>query len=154
MIEGRGFRGGLDEKMRRMWLGRELGVAGLPPLLQPWVKLMDLETPWLVIEDSNKYYIVTINSVCQYNILWYLHHVTGSCLGIPVSGINSAWQDNILWHRHHVPVSCLGIPVSGITSACQDNILWCLHYFPISCLDIPVSGLVFHKKVKQQTYLF
>ena len=32
IIEGRGFRGGLDEKMRRMWLGREIVVAGLPPL--------------------------------------------------------------------------------------------------------------------------
>ena len=28
-----GFRGGLDEKMRRMWFGREVVVAGLPPLI-------------------------------------------------------------------------------------------------------------------------
>jgi len=32
MFEGQGFRGGSDEKMRRMWLGLEIGVAGLPPL--------------------------------------------------------------------------------------------------------------------------
>jgi len=31
-MEGRGFRGGLDEKMRRMWFGIEIVVAGLPPL--------------------------------------------------------------------------------------------------------------------------
>ena len=28
--EGRGFRGGSDKKTRRMWLGRENVVAGLP----------------------------------------------------------------------------------------------------------------------------
>ena len=30
IIEGRGFRGGSDENMRRMWLGLEIVVAGLP----------------------------------------------------------------------------------------------------------------------------
>ena len=34
MKEGQRFRGGLDQKMRRMWLGREVVVAGLPPLAQ------------------------------------------------------------------------------------------------------------------------
>ena len=34
MIEGRGFRGRLNEKMRRMWLGREFVVAGLTPLVE------------------------------------------------------------------------------------------------------------------------
>ena len=33
ILEGRGFRGGSDKKMRRMWLGIEIAVAGLPPLL-------------------------------------------------------------------------------------------------------------------------
>ena len=28
-----GFRGGSDEKMRRMWLGQEIVVTGLPPLV-------------------------------------------------------------------------------------------------------------------------
>ena len=32
IFEGQGFRGGSDEKMRRMWLGLEIVVAGLPPL--------------------------------------------------------------------------------------------------------------------------
>jgi len=32
ILEGRGFRGGLDEKMRRMWLGLVIVVGGLPPL--------------------------------------------------------------------------------------------------------------------------
>ena len=32
LIEGRGFRGGSNEQMRRMWLGRKIVVAGLPPL--------------------------------------------------------------------------------------------------------------------------
>ena len=32
ILEGRGFRGGSDEKMRRMWLGLEIVVAGLTPL--------------------------------------------------------------------------------------------------------------------------
>ena len=33
MMKGRGFRGGSDEKMRIMWLGLEIVVVGLPPLL-------------------------------------------------------------------------------------------------------------------------
>ena len=33
IIEGRGFQGGSVEKMRGMWLGREIVVAGLPPLM-------------------------------------------------------------------------------------------------------------------------
>ena len=32
ILKGRGFRGGSDDKMRRMWLGREIVVTGLPPL--------------------------------------------------------------------------------------------------------------------------
>ena len=41
-MEGRGFRGGSDEKMRRMWLGLEIVVAGLPPIglhrsVKPWM---------------------------------------------------------------------------------------------------------------------
>ena len=31
MLKGRGFRGGLDEKMMRMWFGLEIDVVGLPP---------------------------------------------------------------------------------------------------------------------------
>ena len=38
-MEGRGFRGGSDEKIRRMWLGLEIVVAGLPPLRYQWVKI-------------------------------------------------------------------------------------------------------------------
>ena len=34
IIKGLGFRGGSDEKIRRMWLGLEIVVADLPPLLQ------------------------------------------------------------------------------------------------------------------------
>jgi len=30
-LKGRGFRGGSDEKMRRMWFGLEIDVVGLPP---------------------------------------------------------------------------------------------------------------------------
>ena len=33
IIEGRGFRGGSGEIIRRMWLWREIVVAGLPPLI-------------------------------------------------------------------------------------------------------------------------
>ena len=32
-LNGRGFRGGLDEKMRRTWLGLGIVVVGLPPFL-------------------------------------------------------------------------------------------------------------------------
>ena len=39
IIEGRGFRGGSDEKMRRMWLGLEIDVVGLPPLIQQSLNL-------------------------------------------------------------------------------------------------------------------
>ena len=31
-LEGRGFSDGLDEKMMKMWLGRETVVVGLPPI--------------------------------------------------------------------------------------------------------------------------
>jgi len=31
--EGRAFCGGSDEKMRRLWLGREIVAVGLPPLV-------------------------------------------------------------------------------------------------------------------------
>jgi len=33
-LKGRGFRGGSDEKMRRMWFGLEIDVVGLPPLVR------------------------------------------------------------------------------------------------------------------------
>ena len=33
IIEERGFRGGVEVKMRRMWLGREIDVADLLPLV-------------------------------------------------------------------------------------------------------------------------
>ena len=33
ILEGRGFRGGSDEKMKRMWLRLEIAVAGLLPSL-------------------------------------------------------------------------------------------------------------------------
>ena len=32
ILEGLGFRGGSDKKMRRMWFGREIVVAELPSL--------------------------------------------------------------------------------------------------------------------------
>ena len=32
ILEIRSFRGGLDEKIRRMWLGRESVAVGIPPL--------------------------------------------------------------------------------------------------------------------------
>ena len=34
ILKGRGFRGGSDEKKRRMWLGREIVVVVTPPLVQ------------------------------------------------------------------------------------------------------------------------
>ena len=34
IFKGRGFRGGSDEKIRRMWLGLEIDVVGLPPLAE------------------------------------------------------------------------------------------------------------------------
>ena len=33
ILKGRGFQGGSDEKMRRLWLGGEIVVVGLPPLV-------------------------------------------------------------------------------------------------------------------------
>ena len=32
-MKGQGFLGWSDEKMRRMWLGLEIDVVGLPPLI-------------------------------------------------------------------------------------------------------------------------
>ena len=34
ILKGRGFQGGSDGKMRRMWFGLEIDVAGLPPLVK------------------------------------------------------------------------------------------------------------------------
>ena len=34
VLKGREFRGSSDEKMRRMWFGREIVVVGLPPLTE------------------------------------------------------------------------------------------------------------------------
>ena len=34
ILERRGLRGGYDEKTRRMWLGRDIVVLGLLPLVQ------------------------------------------------------------------------------------------------------------------------
>ena len=42
-------RGGLDEKMRRMWLGLEIVVVGLPPLDQGRKSFPYLFTEMLVI---------------------------------------------------------------------------------------------------------
>ena len=39
ILKGRGFRGGSDEKMRRMWFGLEIEVVGLPPLCKPNLNL-------------------------------------------------------------------------------------------------------------------
>ena len=33
ILERRGFRGGSDEKIRRMWLGLNVVVVGFPPLV-------------------------------------------------------------------------------------------------------------------------
>ena len=38
ILKGRGFRGGSDKKMRRMWLGREIVVVGLPPLIRLFIQ--------------------------------------------------------------------------------------------------------------------
>ena len=49
-LKGQGFRGGSDEKMRRMWFGLEIDVVGLPPLdrltVKPW-------KPWKQKEAAN-----------------------------------------------------------------------------------------------------
>ena len=41
-LEGRGFRGSSDEKIRRMWLGREIVGAGHPPLVKPLMKTLNI----------------------------------------------------------------------------------------------------------------
>ena len=33
ILKGRGFRGGSDEEMGRMWFGQGIDVVGLPPLM-------------------------------------------------------------------------------------------------------------------------
>ena len=47
ILEGLGFRGGSDEKMRRMWHGLEIYVAGLPSFILP-------------VPNSNKILIIKI----------------------------------------------------------------------------------------------
>ena len=51
IIKGRGFRGGSDEKMRRMWLGLEIVVAGLDTCSSSdfTSKLLDQSMPWLYL---------------------------------------------------------------------------------------------------------
>ena len=41
-MKGRGFRGGSDEKMRRMWFGLEIDVVGLPPLSETNIAIFDI----------------------------------------------------------------------------------------------------------------
>ena len=41
ILKGKGFRGGSDEKMRRMWFGLEIDVVGLPPLNMHFIIYVD-----------------------------------------------------------------------------------------------------------------
>ena len=43
VFRGREFRGGSDEKMRKMWLGRDIVVVNLPPLVQYHNKSFDFK---------------------------------------------------------------------------------------------------------------
>jgi len=47
ILKGRGFRGGSDEKIRRMWFELEIDVVGLPPLPEP------LDTLWKYTTTPN-----------------------------------------------------------------------------------------------------
>ena len=44
ILEGRGFRGCSEEKMRRMWLGIEIAVADLPPSVHSTLRNSCLQT--------------------------------------------------------------------------------------------------------------
>ena len=44
ILEGRGFRGGSEEKMRRMWLGLEIVVADLPLSVRSTIRNSCLQT--------------------------------------------------------------------------------------------------------------
>ena len=54
ILKVRGFRGGSDEKMRRMWFGLEIDVVGLPPLA--WVKAV--VGPYLLLELLDSSFIL------------------------------------------------------------------------------------------------
>ena len=42
ILKGTEFRGGSDEKMRRMWLRREIVVVGLPSLVSALLQVYDV----------------------------------------------------------------------------------------------------------------
>ena len=50
ILKGRGFRGGSDEKIMRMWFGLEIDVVGLPPLV---IVLSEIETfVWCIVHPE------------------------------------------------------------------------------------------------------
>jgi len=54
-LKGRGFRGGSDEKLRRMWLEREIVVVGLPPLIR---------------QSFEGYRCISAIAICAWRVTW------------------------------------------------------------------------------------
>ena len=76
---------------------------------------------------------------CTVSSAFHPRILPGSCLEVMLVHITSLCQCNILWYLHHFPAFYLDIPVYAITSPCQYNILWYLPPFSVSFF--PVSGL-------------
>ena len=67
ILELRGFRGGSDQKMRTMWLGLEIFVAGLPPPALPNMFFYSLVLKFLNIIFNCKqllvFYLCTLSCI-------------------------------------------------------------------------------------------
>ena len=68
--KGRGFRGGSDEKMRRMWFGLEIDVVGLPPLVQ-----LNFREKYFECFDKNRFSFCPGESYFVKFFQWHLLHL-------------------------------------------------------------------------------
>ena len=63
ILKGRGFRGGSDEKMRRMWLGLEIDVVGLPPLVQLTLHSLKAFLIKYDLDISTVYFLIVVQYI-------------------------------------------------------------------------------------------
>ena len=65
ILKGRGFRGGSDEKMRRMWVGLEIDVVGLPPLGETYEPKLNARNSKVQKEEYGE---IIFNRIARENI--------------------------------------------------------------------------------------
>ena len=112
IIKGREFRGGSDEKMRRIWLRWEFVVAGRPPLPSPDSLFSFIKFPTLYIE-----FLVKQIWVNQFNNKTTRFSRAASVLSIflyvffffflGLAWIHSLWLKVYLYRIHYIYVKAL-----------------------------------------------